>query len=336
MMSRNVKRVLVDQGSSADVLFWDTFVGLEVPSDRLQSFDGVLVGFTGDEIEIRGYVELKTTFGTGTSMKTITVKYLVVNSPSSYNILLGQPSLNRLKAIVSTPHLKVKYPLDGGGIGTIEVDQQVSRKCYQDSMKKRRTSKVVGPPYQVQFLDLDPREDFPKDRPQPVEDLKNVTIAPGKLAINPRVKPVVQKRRKFGEDKRKAIRQEVEKLLSASHIREIQYPTWLANVVMVKKSNGKWRMCVDFTDLNKVCPKDSYPLPNIDCLVDGALGYKLLSFLDAYSGYNQIRMHPCDEEKTSFIADIANYCYKVMPFGLKNAGATYQRLMDKVLVHMMG
>nr|KYP69397.1 Retrovirus-related Pol polyprotein from transposon 17.6 [Cajanus cajan] len=157
-----------------------------------------------------------------------------------------------------------------------------------------------------------------------------------RLAIDPRAKPVTQKRRKFGDDKKQAIRQEVDKLLSASHIREIQYPGWLANVVMVKKSNGKWRMCVDFTDLNKACPKDSYPLPNIDCLVDGASGYKLLSFLDAYSGYNQIRMHPNDEDKTSFIADTANYCYKVMPFGLKNAGATYQRLMDRILVHMIG
>nr|KYP72976.1 Transposon Ty3-I Gag-Pol polyprotein [Cajanus cajan] len=98
---------------------------------------------------------------------------------------------------------------------------------------------------------------------------------------------------------------------------------------MVRKSSRKWRMCTDFTDLNKACPKDSYPLPNIDCLVDGASGYELLSFMDAYSGYNQIRMHPADEDKTAFIADQANFCYRVMPFGLKNAGATYQRLMDK-------
>nr|KYP59183.1 Transposon Ty3-I Gag-Pol polyprotein [Cajanus cajan] len=106
----------------------------------------------------------------------------------------------------------------------------------------------------------------------------------------------------------------------AGHVREIQYPTWLANVVMVHKSNGKWRMCTDFTNLNKACPKDSYPLPNIDCLVDGASGYELLSFMDAYSGYNQIRMHSADENKTAFIADQANFCYRVMSFNLKNAG----------------
>ena len=77
-------------------------------------------------------------------------------------------------------------------------------------------------------------------------------------------------------------------------IREFYYPGWLANVVMVKKANGKWRMCVNFTDLNKACPKDSYPLPHIDQLVDSIVGHKLLSFMNAFSGYNQIRMDKAD------------------------------------------
>nr|KYP73705.1 Transposon Ty3-I Gag-Pol polyprotein [Cajanus cajan] len=105
---------------------------------------------------------------------------------------------------------------------------------------------------------------------------------------------------------------------------------------MVKKPSGKWRMCTDYTNLNKACPKDAYPLPNIDRLVDGASGHKVLTFLDAYSGYNQIPMHLRDEEKTAFITDSANYCYQVMPFGLKNAGATYQRLMNQVFRHQLG
>jgi hypothetical protein len=95
-------------------------------------------------------------------------------------------------------------------------------------------------------------------------------------------------------------------------------------------------MCTDYIDLNKVCPKDAYPLPSIDQLVDNVSGYGLLSFMDAYSGYNQIQMHPGDEEKTAFMTDKANFCYKVMPFGLKNAGATYQRLMDKVFKNEIG
>ncbi|XP_068504433.1 uncharacterized protein [Phaseolus vulgaris] len=117
---------------------------------------------------------------------------------------------------------------------------------------------------------------------------------------------------------------------------EIQYPEWLANVVLVKKVNGKWRICIDFTDLNKACPKDSYPLPSINALVDSASGCKMLSFLDAFSGYNRIKMHPRDESKTAFMTETCSYCYKVMPFGLKNAGTTYQRLMDRVLAPMLG
>jgi len=106
--------------------------------------------------------------------------------------------------------------------------------------------------------------------------------------------------------------------------------------VLVKKPNGKWRMCTDYTDMNKACPKDTYPLPNIDRLVDGASGQEIMSFLDAYSGYNQIQMYEPNIPKTAFTTDTANYCYKVMPFGLKNAGATYQRLMDKVFKKQIG
>nr|KYP71650.1 Retrovirus-related Pol polyprotein from transposon 412 family [Cajanus cajan] len=157
-----------------------------------------------------------------------------------------------------------------------------------------------------------------------------------RLAVCRDARPVAQKKRKMGEEKRKAADAEVQKLLQANFIREITYTTWLANVVLVKKSNDKWRMCTDYTDLNKACPKDAYPLPCVDRLVDGASGHAVFSFLDAYSSYNQIKMYPADEEKTAFITESANFCYKVMPFGLKNAGATYQRLMDKVFQGQVG
>jgi len=157
-----------------------------------------------------------------------------------------------------------------------------------------------------------------------------------RLTMDPKVRPVRQRRRKFNKERRQVIKEETKKVLGAGHIREIQYPKWLPNVVLVKKANGKWRMCVDSTDLNKACPKDSYPLPSIDALVDSASGCKMLSFLDAFSGYNQIKMHPRDECKTVFMTELSCYCYTVMPFGLKNVGATYQRLMDRVFAPIVG
>ena len=105
---------------------------------------------------------------------------------------------------------------------------------------------------------------------------------------------------------------------------------------MVKKKNGKWRVCVDFTDLNKACPKDPLPLPRIDQLVDATVGYPRMSFLDAFQGYHQIPLALDDQEKTSFVTPVGNYHYKVMPFGLKNAGSTYQRMITKMFEAQMG
>ena len=130
--------------------------------------------------------------------------------------------------------------------------------------------------------------------------------------------------------------EEVRKLQEASFIREVYYLDWLANVVIVKKASGKWRMCVDFTDLNKACPKDSYPLPQVNVLVDFTARHRLLSFMDAFSGYNQIRMHEDDQEKTSFVTSQGLFCYRVMPFSLKNVGATYQRLMNRMFASQIG
>ena len=129
---------------------------------------------------------------------------------------------------------------------------------------------------------------------------------------------------------------EVNKLHVANFIREVYYPKWLANVVMVKKANGKWRMCVDFTDLNNTCLKDSFPLPRIDQLVNSTTGHKLLTFMDAFFRYNQIQMAEEDQEKTAFITSQGLYCYRVMPFGLKNAGATYQRLVNQMFNKQIG
>ena len=146
-----------------------------------------------------------------------------------------------------------------------------------------------------------------------------------KLGIDPNFKPIKQKERRYTPERRDAIHAELDKLSKAGFIRPVDYPEWLANPVLVKKPDESWRMCIDYTSLNKACPKDEYPLPRIDQIVDSTSTSELLSFLDAYSGFHQISMAKEDEEKTAFITPFGVFCYVKMPFGLKNAGGTYQK-----------
>ena len=134
-VGRKVHRVLIDQGSSSDVMFWETFTNLQISSDQLRPYDGCLVGFARDQVEVRGYVELRITFSYENPATTITIKYIVVNISSAYYLLLGRPSLNRLGAVASTTHMKMKLPSSEGGIITIKVDQKMARKCYESNLK---------------------------------------------------------------------------------------------------------------------------------------------------------------------------------------------------------
>jgi len=382
-----VKKVLVDQGSFVYILHWATYQKLQLSDTAMVPYDEPIYGSSGEQVSTRGYIDLHTVFREGTPTKTIPIRFLIVDAPTSYNILLGRPSLNTLGTVVSTPHLAMKFPSPSGDILTIYYDQRLARECYMASLLPQlpiqQTNHIERPPGSSTALsseDLDPRVGWdvrlePVEETSPLElpnghsinlgtglnsderaiitpilinntdifawsaaDLPGVDplVASHKLSIYKEARYVSQKKCKLGEERRLAAKVEADKLLNAGFIEEAQYTTWLSNVVLVKKANGKWRMCVDYTDLNKACPRDAYPLPNIDRLVDGVAGNKVLSFLDAYSGYNQIPMASSDMHKTAFITDDANYFYKVMPFGLKNAGATYQRLMDKVFSHLMG
>jgi len=400
-----IAKTLVDQGSSVDILYWEIFKKMRISEADIQPYNEQIVGFSGERVDTKGYIDLYTTFGEEDGLhKTINVRYLLVNAQTSYNILLGRPSINRLKAIVSTPHLAMKFPSANDDIATIHVDQKTARECYVASLKSEPTRRLytVNPDdrfpqkrgrsptrhserrmsrrHMIALVDLDPRMDDPRMEagehlhPFPLRDDRHVThigtslksddrkaisttlvknadlfawTAADMPGVDPRVithrlslykeaRPIAQKKRNLGEERRKAACDEADKLLQAGFIRKAHYTTWLANVVMVKKANRKWRMCVDYTDLNKACSKDSYPLPTIDRLNDGAARHHILSFFDAYSGYNQIQMHSADRKKTAFMTDSDNFYYEVMPFGLKNAGATYQRLMDHVVHDMIG
>jgi hypothetical protein len=149
-------------------------------------------------------------------------------------------------------------------------------------------------------------------------------VAEHSLDILPHSQAVQQRLRRFDEERRRAIGVELRKLLEAGFIKEVFHPTWLANPILVKKKNGKWRMCVYYTSLNKACPKVPFPLPRIDQIVDSTAGCELLCFLNAYSRYHQIKMKESDQLATSFITSFRMFCYVTMSFGLRNAGATYQ------------
>ncbi|XP_068476789.1 uncharacterized protein [Phaseolus vulgaris] len=369
---RKVHGVLVDQGSSADVMFWSTFNKLQLSSDLLRPYTGCLYEFADNPMEVRGYLELRTTFTDGAASRTQSIRYLVVNANSAYNILLGRPALNRLRAVSSARHMKMKLPDLSRKVIVIKSDQEEARKCYENSLKTKRGVVMVieRPPISDSRVELEPLEEttpaesMPVEatpvgatpiedartkggygdaspmeevygeaspmeeesgeampdvsdkatpieedpmnesraenerskQPQPVDNLVERQIGgkmfklgrflsqeereevvavisrhldafawiaadmPGidpdflchRLTMDVKVRPVRQRRRKFNEERCLVVKEDTQKLLSAGHIREIQYPKWLANVVLVKKANGKWRMCVDFTDLNKV------------------------------------------------------------------------------------
>uniref|UniRef100_A0A2N9ELT3 RNase H type-1 domain-containing protein n=1 Tax=Fagus sylvatica TaxID=28930 RepID=A0A2N9ELT3_FAGSY len=280
-------------------------------------------------LEIVGY----STRRTYPKQATKKVDFLVVDCPSAYNVIIGRPTLNCLRAVTSTYHLLVHFPTENR-IGEMRGDQAMTRECDEKKITRIGTSMPKGIRDSiVQFLRKNAdvfawsHEDMP--------GISNEVIV-HKLNVNPSIYPVKQKRRVFAIERNAAVMEEVDKLLTTGFIREVYYLEWLANVVMVKKSTGKWWMCVDFTDLNKACPKDSYPLPRIDQLVDSTAGHKLLSFMDTFSGYNQIQMEEEDQEKTAFIISRSLFCYKAIPFGLKNAGATYQRLVNKMFHDQIG
>jgi len=160
-------------------------------------------------------------------------------------------------------------------------------------------------------------------------------IVQHKLPLKSECSPIKQRLRRMKPEMALKIKEEVEKQFNAGFLAVAKYPQWVANVVLVPKKDGKVRMCVDYRDLNRASPKDDFPLPHIDTLVDNTATSSLYSFMDGFFGYNQIKMAPEDMEKTTFITLWGTFCYKVMSFGLKNVGATYQRAMVTLFHDMM-
>ncbi|KAA3472692.1 gag/pol polyprotein [Gossypium australe] len=163
----------------------------------------------------------------------------------------------------------------------------------------------------------------------------NEDVVVHRLLLKPECKPIQQKLRRMRPGMLLKIKEEVKKQFDAGFLHVSKYPEWVANIVSVPKKDDKVRMCVDYRDLNRASPKDNFPLPHIDTLVDNTAKHSLFSFMDGFSGYNQIKMAPEDMEKTTFVTMWGTFYYKVVPFGLKNVGATYQRAMVMLFHGMM-
>nr|GEX70514.1 reverse transcriptase domain-containing protein [Tanacetum cinerariifolium] len=356
-----IHRMYIDGGSSMEILYEHCFNRLrpEIKSPMVSATTS-LTSFSGETIWPLGQLRLLVIIGDATHSTKAWMNFMIVKSLSPYNGIIERPGLEVIQAIPSTIHGMLKFPVEGG-IVTIYSTILIPTECASmiTSSVIPREEKTHPANFKVAL-----HPDFPdqevvirgtlsdKGRTELCSVLKKNldifvwqpsdmtgvprSVAEHRLNIREGYSPVRQKKKGQAPERAKAIQAEVQKVVEARIMREVYYQDWLSNPVMVKKHDGSWRMCVDFTDLNKACPQDCYPLSEIDWKVESLCGYPFKCFLDAYKGYHQIQLVETDEEKTAFHTGQGVYCYTKMPFGLKNAGVTYQRLMDKAFEGQIG
>jgi hypothetical protein len=379
----DLHKVLVDNGSQADIIFLHAFYRMGISHNLLKPSENPLYGFGGKGTFPVGKIELPLSFGVAPNARSEQVTFDIVDMVYPYNVIMGRGSINKFEAAIHGLYLCMKIPGPQGVI-TVYGNQQTAHNIERDFVPGQRNVQCLTTQREVpeatrptanehekaQLQSNDGTKTVPLDQATPKQmviinkdltsqdeerlisclsrnkdvfawsahDLVGVsrTIIEHSLGIDPSVRPKKQRLRKMSDEKTEAAKAEVHRLLEANFIEPVAYPTWLANIVMVQKKSGKWRMCIDFTSLNKACPKDNFPLPRIDKIVDSAAGCEVMSLLDCFSGYHQIYMKEEDKASTSFITPFGTYCFVRMLEGLKNAGSTFSRLTKTVLESQVG
>ncbi|GJZ46987.1 reverse transcriptase domain-containing protein [Tanacetum coccineum] len=357
-----VHRMYVYGGSASEILYEHCFSRLR-PEIKRQLIPATtpLIRFSGEIIWPIGQIQLLVAIGDKEHSALALMNFVVVRSPSPYNGIIGRLGVRKLQAVPSTVHGMLKIPVDGEVI-TLKSSRLVPLECAMvsgsertlpasESMVEERIKVEINPEYLEHTIMigstlteegrnklcslLQRNLDIFARKPADMTGLPR-HIAEQRLNVRKGCSLVRQKKRGQAADRNQAIQEVVGKLVEAGIMREVHYHDWLSNPVMVKKHDNSWRMCVDFKDLNKACPKYGYPLSEIDWKVESLCGFPFKCFLDAYKDYHQIQMAKEDEEKTGFITSQGIFCYTKMPFGLRNARATYQHLVDKVFHKQIG
>ncbi|GJT59349.1 reverse transcriptase domain-containing protein [Tanacetum coccineum] len=335
-----VHRIYVDGGASSEVLYEHCFIKLRKEiRDQMVPATTHLIGFSGETIWPLGQIALLVKIGDEVHSTSAWMNFMVIRSPSQHNAIIGRPGIRKIRAVPSTAHGMLKFPVEGGTV-TLQSSRVIPMECAMISgpsiqspavnqVLEEKINIAIHPEYPEQTVAIGStltekgRKELCSLLKQNLDifawkpaDMTGVprNIAEHRLNIREGYSPVRQKKKGQAPERNKVIQEEVEKLVDAEIIKEVHYHSSLSNPVMVKKHDGTWRMCVGFKDLNNACPKDCYPLPEIDWKVESLCGYPFKCFLDAYKGYHQIKMAKEDEEKTAFITSQGIFCYSKMPF----------------------
>nr|CAD39935.2 OSJNBa0091C12.13 [Oryza sativa Japonica Group]CAD40163.2 OSJNBa0061A09.2 [Oryza sativa Japonica Group] len=335
-----MSKMMVDGGAAVNLMPYATFRKLGRNAEDLIKTNMVLKDYGGNPSETKGVLNVELTV----SSKTIPTTFFVIDGKGSYSLLLGRDWIDANCCIPSTMH-QCLIQWQGDKIEIVPADSQL---------------KMESPSYYFEGI-VEGSNVYNKDTVDHLDDKTKLTellkefkdcfaweyykmpglsrsIVEHRLPIKPGVRPHQQPPRRCKADMLEPVKAEIKRLYDAGFIHPCRYAEWVSSIVPVIKKNGKVRVCIDFRDLNKATPKDEYPMPVADQLVDAASGHKILSFMDGNAGYNQIFMAEEDIHQTAFRCHgaIGLFEWVVMTFGLKSAGATYQRAMNYIYHDLIG